>query len=147
MGHPLYPKARRLLITANCGVCSGYHLRLWRVQLQKLAEELHLTIQVCHFPPGTSKWHWIEHRMICQIMNSWRGRPWVSREVVVNLIGSARAEFGRRIRSQLGENANQTGIKMSDNVSDEVLAAVLIERSQFHREWNYRFYARGQSPS
>jgi hypothetical protein len=141
MGNPLYPRARRLLITADCGGSNGYRVRLWQVQLQKLADELNLTIQVCHFPPGTSKWNKIEHRMFCHITNNWRGRPLVSREVVVNLIGSTTTESGLQIHSRLDDNSYQAGIK----VSDEELAAVMIERDEFHGEWNYRFCCREQS--
>jgi transposase len=141
MGNPLYPRARRLLITADCGGSNGYRVRLWQVQLQKLADELNLTIQVCHFPPGTSKWNKIEHRMFCHITNNWRGRPLVSREVIVNLIGSTTTESGLQIRSQLDANSYEAGIK----VSDEELAKLAIERDQFHGEWNYRFCPREES--
>ena len=138
MGQPSYPAARRLLITADCGGSNGYRVRLWQVQLQKLADELPITIQVCHFPPGTSKWNKIEHRMFCHITNNWRGRPLLSREVVVNLIGSTTTESGLRIRSQLDENTYPAGIK----VSAHELAALTIERDEFHGEWNYRFKPR-----
>jgi hypothetical protein len=104
MGQPLYPKASRLLITADGGGSNGYRVRLWRVRLQNLADELQMIIQVCHFPPGTSKWNKIEHRMFCHITNNWRGRPLLSREVVVNLIGSTTTESGLRIQSRLDEN-------------------------------------------
>jgi transposase len=134
MGHPRYPNVRRLLITADCGGSNGYRVRLWRLQLQKLADEPHLVIQVCHVPPGTSKWNKIEHRMFCHITNNWRGRPLISREVVVNLIGSTTTDQGLRIRSQLDENAYQAGLK----VSDQELAELTIERDEFHGEWNYR---------
>jgi len=140
MGRPRYPHARRLLITADCGGSNGYRVRLWRVQLQKLADELDLTIQVCHFPPGTSKWNKIEHRMFCHITNNWRGRPLISREVVVNLIGGTTTEAGLQIRSELDDNTYQAGIK----VSDEELAGLAIERDAFHGEWNYRLRPRGR---
>jgi Rhodopirellula transposase DDE domain len=140
MGHPRYPNARRLLITADCGGSNGYRVRLWRLQLQKLADELNLIIQVCHLPPGTSKWNKIEHRMFCHITNNWRGRPLISREVVVNLIGSTTTASGLHIRSKLDENTYQAGIK----VSDEELAELAIERDEFHGEWNYRLRPRAQ---
>ena len=140
MGCPHYPRARRLLITADCGGSNGYRVRLWPLQLQKLADEVNLVIQVCHLPPGTSKWNKIEHRMFCHITNNWRGRPLVSREVVVNLIGSTTTDSGLRIRSQLDENSYQAGIK----VSDEELAELAIERDEFHGEWNYRLRPREQ---
>ena len=138
MGHPRYPKARRVLITADCGGSNGYRVRLWKRELQKLADELGIEIQVCHFPPGTSKWNTIEHRMFCHITNNWRGRPLVSREVVVNLIGCTTTEAGLHIRSQLDENTYETGLK----VSDEELAELALERDEFHGEWNYRLRPR-----
>ena len=134
MGQPLYQGARRLLITADCGGSNGYRVRLWRLQLQQLADELGLTVQVCHFPPGTSKWNKIEHRMFCHITNNWRGRPLLSRQVVVNLIGSVTTKEGLRIRAELDENSYAAGVK----VTDQELAGVSIERDKFHGEWNYR---------
>jgi transposase len=140
MGKPLYPKARRLLITADCGGSNGYRVRLWRVELQKLADEVQMAIQVCHFPPGTSKWNKIEHRMFCHITHNWRGRPLVSREVVVNLIGSTTTEAGLYIQSQLDENTYEAGL----NVSAQALAQLALERDEFHGEWNYRVMPREQ---
>jgi hypothetical protein len=140
MGQPLYPRARRLLITADGGGSNGYRVRLWRVQLQKLADEMQMTIQVCHFPPGTSKWNKIEHRMFCHITQNWRGRPLVSREVVVNLIGNTTTAEGLRIQAQIDDNTYAAGIK----VSDQELAALAIERDEFHGEWNYRLKPRSQ---
>lgn len=93
-GQPLYPTVRRLLLTADCGGSNGYRVRLWTVELQKLADELGLLVQVCHFPPGTSKWNKIEPRMFCHITQNWRGRPMMSREVVVNLIGNTTTTAG-----------------------------------------------------
>ena len=139
MGQPRYPEARRLLITADCGGSNGYRVRLWRLELQKLADELQIAIQVCHFPPGTSKWNKIEHRMFCHITNNWRGRPLVSREVMVNLIGSTTTEKGLHIQAQIDQNTHQAGIK----VSNQELANLAIERDEFHGEWNYRFKPRG----
>jgi hypothetical protein len=138
MGRPLYPKAKRLLITADCGGSNGYRVRLWRLQLQRLADEVGLTVQVCHFPPGTSKWNKIEHRMFCHITNNWRGRPLLTRQIVVQLIGSVTTEQGLRVRAELDENVYDAGIK----VTDEELAAVAIERDEFHGEWNYRLRPR-----
>ena len=123
MGRPLYPKAKRLLITADCGGSNGYRVRLWRLQLQRLADEVGLTVQVCHFPPGTS---------------NWRGRPLLTRQIVVQLIGSVTTEQGLRVRAELDENVYDAGIK----VTDEELAAVAIERDEFHGEWNYRLRPR-----
>jgi hypothetical protein len=138
MGQPRYPNSRRLLITADCGGSNGYRVRLWKRELQKLADAIGIDIQVCHFPPGTSKWNKIEHRMFCHITNNWRGRPLVSREVIVNLIGSTTTEAGLHIRSQLDENAYEAGLK----VSNEEIAALAIERDEFHGEWNYRLRPR-----
>jgi transposase len=141
MGAVVYPHARRLLITADCGGSNGYRVRLWRRELQELADELQLTVQVCHFPPGTSKWNKIEHRMFCHITANWRGRPLISREVVVNLIGSTTTREGLRIKATLDENTYAPGIK----VSDEELATLAIERDEFHGEWNYRLMPRDQN--
>ena len=127
MGQPLYRQAKRLLITADCGGSNGYRVRLWRVQLQQLADELDLPVQVCHLPPGTSKWNKIEHRLFCHITNNWRGRPLLTRQVVVNLIGSVTTAQGLRVRAELDENTYPAGIK----VSDAALAAVAIDRDAF----------------
>ena len=138
MGKITCPEARRLLITADCGGSNGSRVRLWRRELQRLADELRLTIQICHLPPGTSKWNNIEHRMFCHITANWRGRPLVSRQVVVNLIGGTTARTGLRIKAALDENVYLPGIK----VSDEEMAALAIERDPFHGEWNYRLMPR-----
>lgn len=138
MGQLLYQKATRLLITADCGGSNGYRVRLWRVELQKLADEIQKTIQVCHFPPGTSKWNKIEHRMFCHITKNWRGRPLVSREVVVNLIGNTTTTEGLRIQAQLDENTYEAGIK----IPECELEKLAIERDEFHGEWNYRLKPR-----
>jgi hypothetical protein len=140
MGAEVYPRARRLLITADCGGSNGNRVRLWRRELQKLADELQLTIQVCHLPPGTSKWNKIEHRMFCHITANWRGRPLVSRQVVVNLIGHTTAKNGLQIKAALDEKTYAAGIK----VTDEELASLALERDEFHGEWNYRLRPRGQ---
>ena len=141
MGEATYPRAPRLLITADCGGSNGYRVRLWRRELQKLADEIRLTIQVCHFPPGTSKWNKIEHRMFCHITANWRGRPLISRQVVVNLIGSTTTREGLRIKAGIDENTYAKGIK----VTDEELATLAIERDEFHGEWNYRLSPRHQN--
>ena len=138
MGRPLYAKARRLLITADCGGSNGYRLRQWKLELQKFSDDAGFTISVCHFPPGTSKWNKIEHRMFCHITNNWRGRPLQSRQIVVNLIGGVTTQEGLRIRAELDENTYDAGIK----VSDEELADMSIERDEFHGEWNYRIKPR-----
>jgi hypothetical protein len=140
MGQTAYPHAHRLLITADCGGSNGNRVRLWRRELQKLADELQLQIQVCHLPPGTSKWNKIEHRMFCHITANWRGRPLISRQVVVNLIGSTTTQEGLCIKAALDEKTYSLGIK----VSDKELAALAIERDEFHGEWNYRLMPRNQ---
>jgi hypothetical protein len=133
MGRPLYPKARKLLITADCGGSNGYRVKLWRLQLQRLADEMGLNVQVCHFPPGTSKWNKIEHRLFCHITNNWRGRPLLTREVVVQLIGGVTTKQGLWVRAELDENVYAAAIK----VSDEEMARLAIEPDDFHGEWNY----------
>ena len=133
MGSPVYPRASRLLITANAGGSNGYRSRLWKVVLQDLATELSLRITVCHFPPGTSKWNKIEHRMFSYITKNWRGRPLVSRAVIVNLIGQVRTQEGLRIKAELDPNVYPEGIK----VSDAELARVRLQRAKFHGDWNY----------
>ena len=134
MGAQVYPAARRLLITADGGGSNGHRVRLWRRELQKLANELSIPLQVCHLPPGTSKWNKIEHRMFCHITANWRGRPLVSREVVVNLIANTTTEQGLKIKAALDENRYEVGIK----VTDEERTALSIEPAAFHGEWNYR---------
>jgi hypothetical protein len=108
------------------------------VELQRLADEIGLRISVCHFPPGTSKWNKIEHRMFCHITENWRGRPLVSREVVVNLIGHTTTKTGLSIRSELDEGSYPTGRK----VSDEQMKGLVIKRDKFHGEWNYTILPR-----
>ena len=133
MGQPLYPEAKRLLITADGGGSNSYRTRLWKVTLQRLADELGLEISVCHFPPGTSKWNKIEHRMFCHITQNWRGRPLVSRQTVVNLIGNTTTQTGLKIKAALDTQKYPAGIK----VSREQMASVRLKPAQFHGEWNY----------
>jgi Rhodopirellula transposase DDE domain len=133
MGSKVYPQAKELLITADSGGSNGSRLRLWKVALQELADAIGLSLSVCHFPPGTSKWNTIEHRMFCHITENWRGKPLVSRAVIVNLIGNTKTRAGLHIKAELDENDYPIGIK----VTDEQLAAVRITRDEFHGEWNY----------
>jgi len=133
MGRLVYPQATDLLVTADAGGSNGSRSRLWKVMLQELANELGLRITVCHFPPGTSKWNKIEHRMFCHITANWRGQPLVSRAIVVNLIGSTKTESGLRINAKLDLHKYPTGIEVSDNE----LAAVNLKKDKFHGEWNY----------
>lgn len=133
MGSKVYPKAKELLITADSGGSNGRRLRLWKVALQELADAIGLSLSVCHFPPGTSKWNAIEHRMFCHITENWRGKPLVSRAVIVSLIGHTKTRTGLHIRAELDKHRYPIGIK----VTDEQLAAVRITRDEFHGEWNY----------
>ena len=133
MGSRAYSQATSLLITADAGSSNGYRSRLWKLCIQQLADDLGLEISVCHFPPGTSKWNKIEHRMFCHITENWRGRPLVSRAVIVNLIANTTTDTGLTIKAQLDKNSYERGIK----VSDEELAAVKIKRDKFHGDWNY----------
>ena len=132
MGRVAYPAARRLLLTADGGGSNGSRNRLWKVELQKFADDSGLRISVCHFPPGTSKWNKIE-RMFCHITENWRGRPLVSREVVVNLIGHTTTPSGLTIQAELDENSYPTG----QMVSAEEMEALHLKRDKFHGEWNY----------
>jgi hypothetical protein len=133
MGCLAYPRAKRLLITADAGGSNGYRSRQWKVVLQGLADALGLQISVCHFPPGTSKWNKIEHRMFCHITKNWRGKPLYSRAIVVALIASTRTKSGLHIEAELDGDSYETGIK----VSDAEMAAIHLERASFHGEWNY----------
>ena len=133
MGRVRYPNATELLITADGGGSNGYRVRLWKVALQKFADETGLRISVCHFPPGTSKWNKIEHRMFSHISMNWRGRPLVSHEVIVNLIGSTTTQSGLVINAELDTNLYPKGIR----ISDEELEAVNLTKASFHGEWNY----------
>ncbi len=132
-GSRVYPQAMRLLITADGGGSNGSRCRLWKVELPRLADEIGLRISVCHFPPGTSKWNKIEHRMFCHITENWRGRPLVSREVVVNLIGSTTTKTGLEIRAELDGGSYPVGRE----VTDRQMESLSIKREKFHGEWNY----------
>jgi hypothetical protein len=133
MGARAYPRARSLLVTADAGGSNSSRSRLWKVALQRLADAIRLRITVCHFPPGTSKWNKIEHRMFCHITENWRGKPLVSRAVIVSLIGSTTTRTGLRVKAELDTNPYATGVK----VSDADLAAVKMKKGPFHGEWNY----------
>jgi hypothetical protein len=134
MGKECYSQAHALLITADGGGSNASRNRLWKVELQKFADETGLVIYVRHFPPGTSKWNKIEHRMFCHITENWRGRPLISHEVIVNLIGHTTTDTGLTIQAELDENTYPTGIK----VSDEDLKRVNLLPARFHgKDWNY----------
>jgi len=129
----MYPNANSLLITADCGGSNGYRVRLWKKELQTLANEENLTIQVCHLPPGTSKWNKIEHRLFSFISINWRGRPLTSYEVIVNTISSTKTKEGLKVQAVLDENIYMRGIK----VSDEEISNINLKRDEFHGDWNY----------
>lgn len=133
MGFALYPKAKHLLITADGGGSNGSRSRLWKLELHKFANETKLAVSVCHFPPGTSKWNKIEHRMFSHITQNWRGRPLTSHEVIVNLIANTTTEAGLQIQAAVDSNPYPTGIK----VSDLDMKSIKIEKHDFHGEWNY----------
>ena len=132
MGSRRYPAARELLLTADGGGSNGSRCRLWKVALQDVAIHLGIPVRVCHFPPGTSKWNKIEHRMFSHITQNWRGRPLVSHEVIVNLIANTATQKGLIIQAELDTGAYPTGIK----VSDTELAMVNLIPDDFHGEWN-----------
>ena len=138
MGCKVYPEAKKLMITADCGGSNGYRVRLWKVELQKLADETGLEISVCHFPPGTSKWNKIEHRLFSQITMNWRGKPLTSYEVVVNLIAATTTSKGLEVKCILDTNEYPKGIKIEKKQVEELD----IIRDEFHGEWNYTFKPR-----
>jgi Rhodopirellula transposase DDE domain len=133
MGSKRHQGAKKLLITADGGGSNGSRCRLWKLALQDLADRLEMPIHVCHFPPGTSKWNKIEHRMFCHITQNWRGRPLISHEVIINLIANTATSKGLKIKAELDPKTYPTGIK----VSDEELATVHLKPSRFHGDWNY----------
>ncbi len=133
MGQVVYPEAEKLLITADSGGSNGYRIRLWKTELQKLADETGLEISVCHFPPGTSKWNKIEHRLFAFITQNWRGKPLVSHEVIVNLISATTTKKSLQVECQLDKNTYPKGIKIPDKMMEQIN----IVRSDFHGEWNY----------
>lgn len=142
MGQPLYPEARRLLVTADAGGSNGVRLRLWKAELQKLADETGLEIAVCHFPPGTSKWNKIEHRLFSAITMNWRGKPLVSHEAIVKLIAATTTRTGLRVRSALDTGSYPKGVK----VGDAEMAALYLQRDAFHGDWNYMLIPRERLP-
>lgn len=133
MGKELYPGASELVITADGGGSNGSRVRLWKLELQKLANELDMSIQVSHFPPGTSKWNKIEHRLFSFISMNWRGKPLVSHETIVNLIAATTTRKGLKVRAELDSGHYPKGIK----VTNEEFGAIQIVRDEFHGEWNY----------
>jgi Rhodopirellula transposase DDE domain len=133
MGRQRYPKAQELTITADCGGSNGARVRLWKVELQKLADETGLVLHVHHYPPGTSKWNRIEHRLFCHITQNWRGRPLTDRVAVVELIGATTTKAGLKVECALDERTYQKGIR----ISDAEMKRLDITGDPFHPEWNY----------
>jgi transposase len=139
MGTRSYRQAKRLLITADSGGSNGARVRLWKWELQKLADEIGLEISVCHFPPGTSKWNKIEHRLFSSISQNWRGKPLISHEVIINLIAATTTATGLTVKSKLDTNTYPAGLK----VSDQQMAELHLKRDKFHGDWNYSLLPRG----
>ena len=140
-GQATYPQAKTLLITADSGGSNGSRVRLWKRALQQFADETGLEIAVCHFPPGTSKWNKIEHRLFSFISQNWRGKPLVSHEVIVNLIAATTTKTGLTAVCALDQNSYPAGVK----VSKQDMAALQLQRDAFHGEWNYTILPRLQS--
>lgn len=136
LGQPLYPNATSLLVTADGGGSNGYRLRLWKVELQTLADEIQMPIMVCHLPPGTSKWNKIEHRLFSFITQNWRGKPLVTHQVIVDLISATTTHKGLQVHSQLDERHYQTNRR----ISDQQIAKVNLEPDSWHGEWNYTIH-------
>jgi hypothetical protein len=133
MGRERYPQSDRLMISADGGGSNGSRVRLWKVELQKFADETGVAVAVCHYPPGTSKWNKIEHRLFCHITQNWRGRPLTSRSAVVELIAATSTKTGLTVRCELDPHTYEKGI----SVTDAEMAALNIEGDAFHPEWNY----------
>ncbi len=133
LGKKRYSQPKRLLITADSGGSNGHRNRLWKYELQKLADETGMTIEVCHYPPGTSKWNKIEHRLFCHITRNWRGVPLETHQVVVNLVSSTRTEEGLEVHCRLDANEYAKGRKVTDEEMDDLR----IKRNAFHGDWNY----------
>ena len=133
MGEQKYLKSTEIFINADGGGSNSYRARLWKIELQKLADELDKSIHVSHFPPGTSKWNKIEHKMFCFISANWKARPLIDRATVVNLIANTKTKSGLTIKAKLDENIYQKGIK----IPDDALKSINIQSDQFHGEWNY----------
>jgi Rhodopirellula transposase DDE domain len=133
MGSQRFPRASELMITADGGGSNSYRSRLWKVALQGLADELDMKLSVCHFPPGTSKWNKIEHRLFSHITSNWRGQPLLTRQAIVELIASTTTTTGLTVQAALDTNLYETKLK----VSDEQLAALRLTRREFHGDWNY----------
>lgn len=138
LGHSRYGRAKRIVVTADSGGSNGSRCRLWKVELQKWADETGLIVEVCHYPPGTSKWNKIEHRLFCHITRNWQGTPLETLEVVVESIGATTTETGLEVHAWLDENTYEKGRK----VSDEELVECDIKPHSYHGEWNYEIHPR-----
>ena len=143
MGRARYPHATKLLITADCGGGNGVRVRLWKRELQALANELSVAITVCHLPPGTSKWNKIEHRLFSFITQNWRGKPLVSLQTIVQLIAATTTETGLKVRCAIDPKTYPAGVK----VTDRELEAIDILRHSFHGDWNYTIRPKARSRS
>jgi hypothetical protein len=140
MGRRAYPKSRRLFITADAGGSNGYRSRSWKLELQRLADDTGLKIRVSHFPPGTSKWNKIEHRLFCHITKNWRGKPLITLETLVELIGNTRTQTGLVVRAKLDRRTYPTGA----SVSKEDMQSLTLISDAFHGEWNYEIRPRSR---
>ncbi|MDQ6705054.1 MAG: ISAzo13 family transposase, partial [Acidobacteriota bacterium] len=138
MGRRSYPKATRLLITADSGGSNGARVRLWKWELQQLSDETGLEIAVCHFPPGTSKWNKIEHRLFSFISQNWRGKPLISHQVIIDLIAATTTTTGLTVRSKIDTNTYEPGLR----VSDQQMAELQLRREKCHGDWNYKLLPR-----
>ena len=141
MGSKAYPEAQELLITADSGGSNSYRNRAWRFFLQDFSDRTGLRVKVCHFPPGTSKWNKIEHRMFCHISRNWRGKPLTSREVVISLIGNTRTKSGLLIKTAIDKRFYPKGLK----ISDKEMATIRLKPATFHGEWNYTIHPRNKN--
>lgn len=142
MGQERYKDANTIMVTADCGGSNSYKARLWKWQLQALATEIQKSICVCHFPPGTSKWNKIEHKMFSYISTNWRAHPLITYETVVNLIANTRTKEGLTIQAALDNNIYETGVE----VSDEDFESILLQKNAFHGEWNYTVQPHASKP-
>jgi len=136
MGRKQYGSPRRLLITADCGGSNNPRTRLWLVALQRFADESRLILEICHYPPGTSKWNKIEHRLFCHITRNWQGMPLETLEIIVNLIGATKTREGLEVHAWIDGQEYKKGLK----ITDEELAEVHIKRRKFHGDWNYEIH-------
>ena len=142
MGAKRHPRPASLLITADGGGGNGSRVRLWKLELQKLADELGVPVTVCHLPPGASKWNKIEHRLFSFVTRNWRGKPLVTHQVIVQLIAATTTAGGLKVRCELDPNTYPAGIK----VSDAEMESINLKRHDFHGEWNYTINPRPPAP-